>query len=57
LRTGPISARAGRGRLLIDNVVSHADQARDFRAVVDADDRVAQARVPIRTGVLLDVRA
>jgi predicted O-methyltransferase YrrM len=44
------------GLLAVDNVVSHADQVRDFRALVDADDRVAQALVPIGAGVLLVVR-
>jgi predicted O-methyltransferase YrrM len=47
----------GGGLLAVDNVVSHADQVRDFRVVVDADDRVAQALVPIGAGVLLVVRA
>jgi predicted O-methyltransferase YrrM len=45
------------GLLAVDNVVSHADQVRDFRALVDADDRVDQALVPIGAGVLLVVRA
>jgi predicted O-methyltransferase YrrM len=44
------------GLLAVDNVVSHADQVRDFRALVDADDRVTQALVPIGAGVLLVVR-
>jgi predicted O-methyltransferase YrrM len=44
------------GLLAVDNVISHADQVRDFRALVDADDRVAQALVPIGAGVLLVVR-
>jgi predicted O-methyltransferase YrrM len=44
------------GLLAVDNVVSHADEVADFRAVVDADDRVAQALVPIGAGVLLVVR-
>jgi len=45
------------GLLAVDNVVSHADQVRAFRALVDADDRVDQALVPIGAGVLLVVRA
>jgi predicted O-methyltransferase YrrM len=45
------------GLLAVDNVVSHADQVRDFRALVDADGRVDQALVPIGAGVLLVVRA
>ena len=45
------------GLLAVDNVVSHADQFRDFRALVDADDRVDQALVAIGAGVLLVVRA
>jgi predicted O-methyltransferase YrrM len=44
------------GLLAVDNVISHAAQVRDFRALVDADDRVAQALVPIGAGVLLVVR-
>jgi hypothetical protein len=48
---------AGGGLHAVDSVVSHADQVRDFRAVVDADDHVAHARVPIGAGLLLVVRA
>jgi predicted O-methyltransferase YrrM len=44
------------GLLAVDNVVSHAAELTDFRALVDADDRVAQALVPIGAGVLLIVR-
>jgi predicted O-methyltransferase YrrM len=44
------------GLLAVDNVISHAPELEDFRAVVDADDRVAQALVPIGAGVLLIVR-
>jgi predicted O-methyltransferase YrrM len=43
------------GLLAVDNVVSHAAELTDFRALVDADDRVAQALVPIGAGVLLIV--
>jgi predicted O-methyltransferase YrrM len=44
------------GLLAVDNVISHPDEVADFRALVDADDRVAQALVPIGAGVLLVVR-
>jgi predicted O-methyltransferase YrrM len=45
------------GLLAVDNVVSHAEQVAGFRALVEADERVAQALVPIGAGVLLVVRA
>lgn len=45
------------GLLAVDNVLSHADQVADFRALVDADDRVTSALVPIGAGVLLISRA
>jgi predicted O-methyltransferase YrrM len=41
------------GLLAVDNVVSHADELVDFRAVVEADERVTAALVPIGAGVLL----
>jgi predicted O-methyltransferase YrrM len=41
------------GLLAVDNVVSHAEQLEDFRAVVAADERVTAALVPIGAGVLL----
>ena len=44
------------GLLAVDNVLSHAAEVADLRALVDADDRVAQALVPIGAGVLLVVR-
>jgi predicted O-methyltransferase YrrM len=44
------------GLLAVDNVISHAEELVDFRAVVDADDRVGAALVPIGAGVLLVVR-
>jgi CheY-like chemotaxis protein len=44
------------GLLAVDNVVSHAAELTEFRALVDRDDRVAQALVPIGAGVLLIVR-
>ena len=44
------------GLLAVDNVISHAAELVEFRARVDADDRVDQALVPIGAGVLLVVR-
>jgi predicted O-methyltransferase YrrM len=41
------------GLLAVDNVVSHAAEVADFRAVVAADERVTAALVPIGAGVLL----
>jgi predicted O-methyltransferase YrrM len=41
------------GLLAVDNVISHADEVEDFRAVVDRDERVTAALVPIGAGVLL----
>jgi predicted O-methyltransferase YrrM len=44
------------GMLAVDNVISHAEELVEFRAVVAADDRVDDALVPIGAGVLLVVR-
>jgi predicted O-methyltransferase YrrM len=44
------------GLLAVDNVLSHAAELVEFRATVDADDRVTQALVPVGAGVLLAVR-
>ncbi|MFD7155628.1 O-methyltransferase [Kribbella sp. NPDC059898] len=44
------------GLLAVDNVLSHADQVADFRALVTADDRVGEALTPTGAGVLLIVR-
>jgi predicted O-methyltransferase YrrM len=44
------------GLLAVDNVVSHADQVADFRALVDADERVEQALAPTGAGLLLITR-
>ena len=44
------------GLLAVDNVISHGGELVEFRAAVDADDRVTQALVPIGAGVLLAVR-
>ena len=39
--------------LVVDNVVSHADQVAEFRSLVSADDRVTDALAPIGAGALL----
>jgi predicted O-methyltransferase YrrM len=44
-----------RGLLVVDNAISHADELVEFRAIVDADERVTPALVPIGAGVLLVV--
>jgi predicted O-methyltransferase YrrM len=43
------------GLLAVDNVISHAAEVEDFRRVVDDDERVSAALVPIGAGVLLIV--
>jgi predicted O-methyltransferase YrrM len=43
------------GLLVVDNVLSHADQVADFRALVAADDRVREALAPTGAGALLIV--
>jgi predicted O-methyltransferase YrrM len=43
------------GLLAVDNAISHADELVDLRAIVDADERVTQALVPIGAGLLLVV--
>jgi predicted O-methyltransferase YrrM len=45
-----------RGLLAVDNVISHAEELVDFRALVEADERVTHALVPTGAGVLLVVR-
>jgi|SRR5580704_2883608 predicted O-methyltransferase YrrM len=45
------------GLLAVDNVLSHADQVADFRALVLADARVSEAVVPTGAGLLLVVRS
>ena len=45
------------GLLVVDNVISHADQVADFRALVEADTRVVSSLVPIGAGVLVVARA
>ncbi len=41
------------GLLVVENVMSHADQVGDFRRRVSADKRVTEALVPIGAGALL----
>jgi predicted O-methyltransferase YrrM len=51
-----VRALAPGGLLVVDNVLSHADQVAPFRALVTADGRVAEALVPTGAGALLVVR-
>jgi predicted O-methyltransferase YrrM len=44
------------GLLVVDNVISHADEVADFRTLVTADRRVTEALVPTGAGVLLVTR-
>lgn len=44
------------GLLVVDNVISHADQVRDFRALVAADPGVTEALAPTGAGALLVAR-
>jgi len=44
------------GVLAVDNVLSHAEEVDDFRALVHGDDRVHEATVPTGAGLLLVVR-
>jgi predicted O-methyltransferase YrrM len=46
-----------RGLLVVDNVVSHAHELIDFRALVEREDRVMAALVPIGAGMLLVVKS
>ena len=50
-------ALAPGGLLIVDNVISHAEQVAEFRALVDADDAVHQALAPTGAGALLVVNA
>ena len=50
-------ALAPGGLLIVDNVLSHADQVADFRALVDAEPGVHQALAPTGAGALLVVNA
>ncbi len=45
------------GLLAVDNVLSHADQVEQFRALVRADERFTEAVVPSGAGLLLVVRS
>jgi predicted O-methyltransferase YrrM len=45
------------GLLAVDNVISHERELAEFRALVDADERVTASLVPIGAGVLLVVGA
>ncbi|HEY7631903.1 MAG TPA: GrpB family protein [Thermoleophilaceae bacterium] len=44
------------GLLVVDNVLSHADQVAEFRALVHADERVSEALAPTGAGALLVVK-
>jgi predicted O-methyltransferase YrrM len=44
------------GLLVVDNVLSHADEVQTFRKLVQDEDRVTEAVVPIGAGALLVVR-
>jgi predicted O-methyltransferase YrrM len=45
------------GLLVVDNVISHADEVAEFRAVVASDHRVSEALAPTGAGALLVVRS
>ena len=47
---------AAPGLLAVDNVISHASEVAEFRALVEADARVTSSLVPIGAGVLLVTR-
>jgi predicted O-methyltransferase YrrM len=47
---------APRGLLAVDNVISHGHQLVEFTALVESEDRVTTALVPIGAGVRLAVR-
>jgi predicted O-methyltransferase YrrM len=44
------------GLLAVDNVISHADQVAEFRALVSADPQATEALAPTGAGLLLVVR-
>jgi predicted O-methyltransferase YrrM len=48
---------ASPGLLVVDNVISHAEQVEAFRALVDAEPAVTSALVPIGAGTLLVTHA
>ncbi len=45
------------GLLAVDNVLSHAGQVEEFRALIRSDERVNEALVPSGAGLLLVVRS
>jgi predicted O-methyltransferase YrrM len=45
------------GLLVVDNAISHAEEMADFRAAVEADERVESSLAPIGAGVLVIARA
>jgi predicted O-methyltransferase YrrM len=47
---------APNGLLAVDNVISHEHEVSEFTALVEADDRVTSALVPIGAGLRLIVR-
>jgi predicted O-methyltransferase YrrM len=44
------------GLLAVDNVLSHAEEVRELRALVNAEEGVSEALVPTGAGLLLVVR-
>jgi predicted O-methyltransferase YrrM len=44
------------GLLVVDNVISHADQVADFRELVSTDTRAMNVLAPTGTGALLVVK-
>ena len=44
------------GLLIVDNVISHGHELVDFRGLVEREDRVTEALVPIGAGMLLVVK-
>jgi predicted O-methyltransferase YrrM len=44
------------GLLVVDNVLSHAEQVAEFRELVSADERVTEALSPTGAGLLMIVR-
>lgn len=47
---------AAPGLLLVDNVVSHADEVAELRAIVERDERVTASAIPVGAGVLAIAR-
>jgi predicted O-methyltransferase YrrM len=44
------------GLLAVDNVLSHAEEVRELRSLVKAEERISEALVPTGAGLLLVVR-